>query len=93
MILCSGEPSIITVLIFALRSFRISKAESIILDVNETGRPRFAGGKMKKGAVQLDLFSSATESVITEIMSLDLKRLKPEDALSKLIEIKKKISS
>jgi hypothetical protein len=48
---------------------------------------------MKKGAIQLDLFSSVTESVITEIMNLDLKRLKPENALSKIIEIKKKISS
>jgi hypothetical protein len=34
-----------------------------------------------------------TESVITEIKNLDLKQLKPEDALNKLIEIKKKISS
>ena len=48
---------------------------------------------MKKGTIYLDLFSSVTESVIIKIMNLDLKRLKPENALSKLIEIKKKISS
>jgi DNA mismatch repair protein MutS len=62
-------------------------------ELNETGRPRFADRKTKKGTVQLDLFSSVTESVITEIKNLDLKQLKPEDALNKLIEIKKKISS
>jgi len=49
--------------------------------------------RMKKGTIYLDLFSSVTESVIIKIMNLDLKRLKPENALSKLIEIKKKISS
>jgi len=61
-------------------------------ELNETGRPRFADRKMKKGIAQLDLFSSVRESVINEIINLDLKRLKPEDALNKLIEIKKKIS-
>jgi DNA mismatch repair protein MutS len=60
-------------------------------ELNETGRPKFADRKTKKGSVQLDLFSSATESVITEIINLDLKQLSPEDALNKLIEIRKKI--
>ncbi len=61
-------------------------------ELNETGRPRFADRKTKKGTVQLDLFSSITGSVITEIINLDVKKLKPEDALNKLIEIKKKLS-
>jgi DNA mismatch repair protein MutS len=61
-------------------------------ELNETGRPRFAGRKMKKSLIQLDLFSSITGSVIAEIINLDLKQLKPEDALNKLIEIKKKLS-
>jgi len=61
-------------------------------ELNETGKPRFADRKTKKGTVQLDLFSSMTDSVITEIRNLDLKRLTPEDALSKLLEIRKKIS-
>ena len=60
-------------------------------ELNETGMPRFADRKARKGTFQLDLFSSATESIMTEIKSLDLKRLSPEDALSKLIDLKKKI--
>jgi DNA mismatch repair protein MutS len=62
-------------------------------ELNEIGRPRFADRKMKKGTVQLDLFSSKTDAIINEIVNLDIKKLKPEDALNKLIEIKKKISS
>ena len=62
-------------------------------ELNEAGRPRFADRKTKKGTVQLDLFSSLTDAIINEIINLDIKRLKPEDALNKLIEIKKKISS
>jgi DNA mismatch repair protein MutS len=61
-------------------------------ELNEIGRPRFADRKMKKGTVQLDLFSSKTDAIINEIINLDIKKLKPEDALNKLIEIKKKIS-
>jgi DNA mismatch repair protein MutS len=60
-------------------------------ELNETGRPKFADRKTKKGSVQLDLFSSATASIITDIVNLDLKQLSPEDALNKLIEIRKKI--
>jgi DNA mismatch repair protein MutS len=62
-------------------------------ELNEAGRPRFADRKTKKGTVQLDLFSSLTDAIINEIINLDIKRLKPEDALNKLIEIKKKIRS
>jgi DNA mismatch repair protein MutS len=61
-------------------------------ELNETGQPRFADKKAKKGTVQLDLFSSLSDSLITEIRNLDLKRLTPEDALYRLIEIKKKLS-
>jgi DNA mismatch repair protein MutS len=60
-------------------------------ELDETGIPRFADRKTKKGTVQLDLFSSVADSVIAEIRNLDLKRLTPEAALSKLTEIKKKI--
>lgn len=62
-------------------------------ELNEIGRPRFADRKTKKGTVQLDLFSSKTDAIINEIINLDIKKLKPEDALNKLIEIKKKIIS
>jgi DNA mismatch repair protein MutS len=60
-------------------------------ELNEIGKPRFADRKPKKGTVQLDLFSSVTNSVVTEIKNLDLGALTPEDALHKLTEIKKKI--
>jgi DNA mismatch repair protein MutS len=61
-------------------------------ELNEIGRPRFADRKMKKDTVQLDLFSSITDSVISEIRNLDVKKLTPEEAHNKLVEIKKKIS-
>ncbi len=61
-------------------------------ELNELGKPRFANGRRKKGSFQLDLFSSATDAVITEIMNIDFNQLKPEEALTKLIELKKKIS-
>jgi DNA mismatch repair protein MutS len=61
-------------------------------ELNETGKPRFADRKTKKGTVQLDLFSSMTDSVIREIRDIDLKSLTPEDALKTIIGIKKKIS-
>jgi hypothetical protein len=60
-------------------------------ELNETGRPRFADKKTKKGTVQLDLFSSAADSVLTEIRNLDMKKLTPEDAYKKLVDIRKKI--
>jgi DNA mismatch repair protein MutS len=74
----------------------ISRAKEVLAnlekeELNEVGRPRFADRRSKKGTVQLDLFSSLRDSVITEIRNLDLKNLTPEDALSKLIELKKKI--
>ena len=61
-------------------------------ELNETGKPRFADRKTKKGTVQLDLFSSVSDSVIREIRDIDLKSLTPEDALKTIIGIKKKIS-
>ncbi|MBM4135888.1 MAG: DNA mismatch repair protein MutS, partial [Nitrospira sp.] len=61
-------------------------------ELNETGRPRFSDRKMRKGAFQLDLFSPVTESVATEIVNLDIKRLEPEDALKKIIELKMKLT-
>ena len=62
-------------------------------ELNELGKPRFANGQKKKGSFQLDLFSSLTDAIVTEIMNIDVNHLTPEDAFNKLIEIKKKISS
>jgi len=62
-------------------------------ELDETGSPKFAGRKTKRGAVQLDLFSSTSDSIIKEIVSLDIKGLKPEEALEKLLEFKKKVGS
>jgi DNA mismatch repair protein MutS len=61
-------------------------------ELNETGRPKFASGKRKKQKVQLDLFSSASDSIINEIMDIDIGGLTPEEVVSKMIEIRKKIA-
>ncbi len=60
-------------------------------ELNEIGGPRFADRKTKKDIVQLDLFSSVRDSIISEIRNLDIKTLTPEEALNKLLEFKKKI--
>jgi DNA mismatch repair protein MutS len=62
-------------------------------ELDETGSPKFASRKTKKGAVQLDLFSSVTDSLMKEFINLDVRGLRPEDALEKLIELKKKVDS
>jgi DNA mismatch repair protein MutS len=62
-------------------------------ELNETGRPKFAGGKKKKQKVQLDLFSSAGDSAINEIMNIDTGALTPEEVVAKVLEIRKKINS
>lgn len=59
-------------------------------ELDETGEPRFASHKQKKRTVQLDLFSTKQNTVLTDILSLDIERLKPEEALNKLIELKEK---
>ena len=61
-------------------------------ELNEAGKPRFADRKTKKGSAQLDLFSSLTDSVVTEIRNLDADTMTPHEALSKLIELKKRLS-
>jgi DNA mismatch repair protein MutS len=60
-------------------------------ELNETGVPRFAGKKSKKGSVQLDLFSSATDGIISDLKNIDVKKLTPEKAMRKLIELKKRL--
>ncbi len=60
-------------------------------ELNETGSPRFADRKTRKGVAQLDLFGSVNESVLSDIRNLDVSGLSPQDALRKLIDIKKKI--
>ncbi|HMK50740.1 MAG TPA: DNA mismatch repair protein MutS, partial [Thermodesulfovibrionales bacterium] len=60
-------------------------------ELNETGLPKLAGKKSKKGTVQLDLFSTANESVIQDLRNIDVKRLTPEEAMKKLVEIKMKV--
>jgi DNA mismatch repair protein MutS len=59
-------------------------------ELNETGTPKLASGKGKKRREQLDLFSSANESIAHEIMNIDTERLSPEKALAKIIELKNK---
>jgi DNA mismatch repair protein MutS len=60
-------------------------------ELNESGKPKFASKKTKKRKEQLDLFSSVNDSVASEILSIDTDSLTPEDALTKIIELKTKI--
>ena len=69
----------------------LANLEKEELDV--TGSPKFAHRKTKRSTVQLDLFSSMPDSIVSEIMNLDITALKPEEALEKLIELKKKADS
>jgi DNA mismatch repair protein MutS len=62
-------------------------------ELNETGEPKFASGKKKKKGVQLDLFALEPEPILSELVNLDVEKLTPHEALDKLKEIKKKISS
>jgi DNA mismatch repair protein MutS len=80
-----------------LPDFILNRAKEVLAnlekeELDESGSPRFAERKTKKGTVQLDLFSSLTDSIISELRNLDVNNLKPEDALKKLADIKKKIS-
>lgn len=60
-------------------------------ELNETGTPKLAHHKSRKGTVQLDLFSSVSESVISDLLNLNLQEMNPEEALRKLADIKKKL--
>jgi DNA mismatch repair protein MutS len=60
-------------------------------ELNETGTPKLARRKTRKRKEQLDLFSSVNDSVVNEIMALDIDTLNPEDALRKIIELREKI--
>ncbi len=59
-------------------------------ELNETGNPKLASGKGKKRREQLDLFSSVNDSIVHEIMNIDVEKLSPDAALSKIIELKNK---
>jgi DNA mismatch repair protein MutS len=60
-------------------------------ELNEAGKPKLASGKTKRKREQLDLFSSARDSVVNEIMNIDPAGLTPEAALEKIIELRKKV--
>lgn len=61
-------------------------------ELNETGTPRFADKTSRKGTMQLDLFASASDSILSEIKSLNLEKITPDEALQKLIELHKRIT-
>ncbi len=60
-------------------------------ELNEMGKPKFASKKAKKQSEQLDIFTSLSESVIQEIMSLDIDQMSHEDLFSKLHALKRKL--
>ncbi len=61
-------------------------------ELNGTGKPKLASRRNRKKKEQLDLFSSVNDSLVDEILGLDTSALAPEDALLKIIEIKKKLT-
>jgi DNA mismatch repair protein MutS len=76
----------------------ISRSKEVLYNLqneslNETGKPRLPGGKGKKRREQLDLFSSARDAVINDIVGLDTEKVTPEEALSILSEIREKLQS
>ena len=60
-------------------------------ELNEAGKPKLARGKAKRKREQLDLFSSARDSVVNEIMNIESDGLTPEAALEIIIELRKKV--
>ena len=76
----------------------IGRAKEVLYNLqneslNETGKPKFSSGKTKKRREQLDLFSSAHDTVITEIVNLEIDSLSPEEALSIMKELREKLKS
>jgi DNA mismatch repair protein MutS len=74
----------------------INRAKEILTnlekeELNEMGKPKFASGRFKSPSEQLDIFASITESVISEIMNIDLENLKPEEVISRIRELRRKI--
>jgi DNA mismatch repair protein MutS len=60
-------------------------------ELNEAGKPKLASEKSKTKKAQLDLFSSVGDSVVSEILNIDTDAISPEDALSKIRELKRKV--
>lgn len=60
-------------------------------ELTESGTPKLASRKTKRPKAQLDLFASSNDSVITDIMDLDTDNMSPEEALSRLRELQKKV--
>jgi len=76
----------------------ISRSKEVLYNLqneslSETGKPKFSGGKTKKRREQLDLFSSAHDAVISEIVNLETDGLSPEEALSIIKELRGKLKS
>ena len=60
-------------------------------EFNESGSPKLAAGGSAKKREQLDLFSSISDSVVAEIVGIDADALRPSEALSLLLELRKKL--
>ncbi len=76
----------------------ISRAKEVLYNLqneslSETDKPKLHSGKPKKRREQLDLFSSAHDAVISEIINLDPGSLSPEEARSILISLSEKLQS
>ena len=74
----------------------ISRAKEVLSnlekeELDEIGGPKFASRKSRKKKEQLDLFSTANDSVINEITNLDMNKLGPEGVFSKIRELRQKM--
>lgn len=76
----------------------ISRSKEVLYNLqneslSETGKPKLSTGKAKKRREQLDLFSSAYDAVISEIVNLETDSLSPEEALSIIRELRGKLKA
>ena len=76
----------------------ISRSKEVLYNLqneslSETGKPRLSSGKTRKRREQLDLFSSAHDAVISEIVNLETESLSPQEALSIIRELRSKLRS
>lgn len=72
----------------------VSKAKEVLGNLEQAefsnkGLPRVLGAKDAPKAQQLDLFAPNYEPVIKKLMSIDVDRISPEDAIKKLKQLRK----
>ncbi len=72
----------------------IEKAKEVLANLEQAeftnkGLPRLLGGKSVRKVQQLDLFAPNYEPLVKRLMSVDIEKLSPEDALKKLKQLRR----